>query len=117
MRSISASTAALGISTRTVLRVSLTSTNSVFIGVIDLLLDGSPHAAAPLFRCGGHFAWLTRPQLAPVQNERLGLAQPSLASVERAKAGAKGGTRTPIAFRLPDPKSGASANSATFAAP
>jgi hypothetical protein len=28
---------------------------------------------------------------------------------------AKGGTRTPIAFRLPDPKSGASANSATFA--
>src|SRR5713101_10061568 len=30
-------------------------------------------------------------------------------------AGAKGGTRTPRAFRLPDPKSGASANSATFA--
>src|SRR3989442_9389107 len=28
---------------------------------------------------------------------------------------AKGGTRTPIAFRLPDPKSGASASSATFA--
>ena len=30
-------------------------------------------------------------------------------------SGAKGGTRTPIAFRLPDPKSGASASSATFA--
>src|SRR4029078_1847491 len=28
---------------------------------------------------------------------------------------AKGGTRTPKAFRLPDPKSGASASSATFA--
>src|SRR5262249_50394707 len=28
---------------------------------------------------------------------------------------AKGGIRTPIAFRLPDPKSGASASSATFA--
>ena len=28
---------------------------------------------------------------------------------------AKGGSRTPIAFRLPDPKSGASASSATFA--
>ncbi len=28
---------------------------------------------------------------------------------------AKGGTRTPKALRLPDPKSGASANSATFA--
>src|SRR5207244_7687479 len=37
----------------------------------------------------------------------------------RANAGerrsAKGGTRTPIPFRLPDPKSGASASSATFA--
>src|SRR5438477_495557 len=32
-----------------------------------------------------------------------------------AEANAKGGTRTPIAFRLPDPKSGASASSATFA--
>src|SRR5690349_9585181 len=32
-----------------------------------------------------------------------------------AKDGAKGGSRTPIAFRLPDPKSGASASSATFA--
>jgi hypothetical protein len=30
-------------------------------------------------------------------------------------ADAKGGTRTPIALRLPDPKSGASASSATFA--
>jgi hypothetical protein len=29
--------------------------------------------------------------------------------------GAKGGSRTPKAFRLPDPKSGASASSATFA--
>src|SRR5262245_42786813 len=29
--------------------------------------------------------------------------------------GAKGGTRTPIPFRVPDPKSGASASSATFA--
>ena len=38
---------------------------------------------------------------------------------ERARQGesngAKGGSRTPIAFRLPDPKSGASASSATFA--
>src|SRR5215213_5777960 len=39
----------------------------------------------------------------------------------RATAGerrsAKGGTRTPIPFREPDPKSGASASSATFANP
>ncbi len=34
---------------------------------------------------------------------------------ERAKSGAKGGTRTPTALRPPDPKSGASASSATFA--
>ena len=32
-----------------------------------------------------------------------------------SRDGAKGGTRTPIALRLPDPKSGASASSATFA--
>src|SRR5262249_59101077 len=32
-----------------------------------------------------------------------------------ADRSAKGGTRTPIALRLPDPKSGASASSATFA--
>jgi hypothetical protein len=32
-----------------------------------------------------------------------------------ANQSAKGGTRTPIALRLPDPKSGASASSATFA--
>src|SRR5207248_7100699 len=31
------------------------------------------------------------------------------------KVNAKGGTRTPIPFRVPDPKSGASASSATFA--
>ena len=41
-------------------------------------------------------------------------AQPKLADWP-AKAGAKGGIRTPRAFRLPDPKSGASASSATFA--
>jgi hypothetical protein len=33
----------------------------------------------------------------------------------RQRRSAKGGTRTPIAFQLPDPKSGASASSATFA--
>src|SRR5215203_6228788 len=33
----------------------------------------------------------------------------------RQRRSAKGGSRTPIAFRLPDPKSGASASSATFA--
>ena len=41
---------------------------------------------------------------------------PSLAcSPGRPEAYAKGGSRTPKAFRLPDPKSGASASSATFA--
>jgi hypothetical protein len=39
------------------------------------------------------------------------------AAFGRAKVDAKGGSRTPIAFRLPDPKSGASASSATFAQP
>ena len=44
------------------------------------------------------------------------LANRSCSRSERlAKAGAKGGSRTPKAFRPPDPKSGASASSATFA--
>ena len=42
-------------------------------------------------------------------------AQPKFAQAPGERRSAKGGTRTPIPFRVPDPKSGASASSATFA--
>ena len=42
---------------------------------------------------------------------------PKLAQISGERKSAKGGSRTPKAFRLPDPKSGASASSATFARP
>src|SRR4029453_15428742 len=81
----------VGISTRTVLRVSLRSANSVFM-----------RPGRPLTRVNSVLA-----QDAPFDSDT------ELAMSE--SNGSKGGARTPIAFRLPDPKSGASASSATFA--
>lgn len=48
-------------------------------------------------------------------SSRVCSSSPPARSIGGWSHGAKGGSRTPIAFRLPDPKSGASANSATFA--
>src|SRR6476660_1599970 len=64
---------------------------------------------------GGH-ADLMSPDIATEPHAVVGPPSRSCERSERlAKAGAKGGSRTPKAFRPPDPKSGASASSATFA--
>ena len=64
------------------------------------------------------FACLSRPRdslpAGPYSPARL-VRLPSRSSRKRAKAGAKGGSRTPTAFRPLDPKSSASASSATLA--
>src|SRR5437762_8464931 len=48
-------------------------------------------------------------------DKRFVVALRSSQAIPGERRSAKGGSRTPKAFRLPDPKSGASASSATFA--
>src|SRR5688572_32985635 len=76
------------------LRVSETSVNSVFI-----------HQS--FYRFGVPGSWFLVPGS--------GFRVPGCGLRVRRWCGAKGGSRTPKAFRPPDPKSGASASSATLA--
>ncbi len=95
-RSISASTASLGIAMVRRLRVSLTSANSTFI----LLTIGSLRGRV---QRSTRLSWMSDDPAGSPEHARPG------------HPGAKGGIRTPTASRLLDPKSSASASSATFA--